>query len=243
VAAALGCTLHEVHLIAAFLPRLKAIYFANPKVASTTIKATVFRAETSSKLPAGGGPPNHWEQEWSRKLGPEQDLKGFLRALGSPDYFRFSFVRNPYTRIVACYLDKIARSPGPKYRLAAGLAADGETSLAEFLHAIEGQTPLAMNRHWRLQSVLIPGDVPIDFVGRFEQLREDLTILFDRLRLPWNTPIDKRQSHTTSADAQVPELIGQKEKALIENIYAADFERFGYTKELPVSVVAPPPIV
>jgi len=236
VARALGCNLHEVHLQAAFLPRLKAIYFANPKVAGTTIKATFFLAETGSTLPPDPIPPDHWEGEWSRKMGPEKDLKGFLRALRSPDYFRFIFVRNPYTRIVACYLDKVVRRPGPKYRTEAGLPSGGRASLAEFLRAIERQPPLAMNRHWRLQSVLIPRDVPIDFVGRFEQLEKDLAALFARLGLPWNAPIDKRQTHRTSADAQAGEFIGREEKALIDRIYAADFERFGYAMELPGGV-------
>jgi Sulfotransferase family len=236
VARALGCTVHEAHLQAAFLPRLKAIYFTNPKVASTTIKATVFLAETGSTLPPDPGPPDHWDGEWSRKMGPEKDLKGFLRALQSPDYFRFAFVRNPYTRIVACYLDKIVRRPGPKYRTEAGLPAGGRASLAEFLRAIERQPPLAMNRHWRLQSVLIPRDVPLDFVGRFEQLEEDLVSLFTRLGLQRNAPIDSRQIHTTSAGARAEEFIGPKEKALIERIYAADFERFGYAMELPGGV-------
>lgn len=225
VAHTLGCGIHEIGRQAFWFPRLKVIYLANPKVAGNTIKATLTLAET-------GCVPSH--KDWWKDLGPDRDLKGFLAALRSPDYLRVSFVRNPYTRIVSCYLDKIVREERLKFRAECGLPLTGTPSLGDFLRAIARQHPLAMNRHWRPQSVMLSQNVSLDFVGRFEQLDDDLVSLLDRLKIMPSIRIERRDAHRTAAEDRVRELVGDAEKTLIDRIYGRDFARFGYAMELPL---------
>ncbi len=77
-----------------------------PKVACTTIKMALQTWE-------GCGPePDRWGDVYAGCAGPT--LLAYLTAqivqmLRSPDYPRFSFVRNPYSRLVSAWQSKLAR--------------------------------------------------------------------------------------------------------------------------------------
>ncbi|HEY6633357.1 MAG TPA: sulfotransferase family protein [Rhizobiaceae bacterium] len=227
IARRLNSTRSELYLRSVHLPRLRAIYLTTPKVAGSTIMATLVKADGSQRF---DGITNYNDRAARHLLSSEGDPRAFWHDLGHPDCFRFSFVRNPYDRIISAYLDKIALGTKPRKRKLPGLGPVGEISFRDFLLTLQRQKAARMNRHWRPQSLLISPRVKLDFLGRFERFETDFAHVLERLGVE-PAAITNRRGHKTSA-AEHRDMIGPEEKALIDSIYGEDFERFDYTKSL-----------
>lgn len=225
IAAQLNSRRGELPLRSVLFPRLKCIYIPVPKTAGSTVLSTLLEVDSSPHL---AGIVDHNSDEARRSMSAENDLRAFWRALNDPNFFRFAFVRNPYTRIVSSYLDKIVSGREPRFSKWLGLPHGA--SLLDFLQRISKQEVDAMNRHWRPQSALISQKVKLDFLGRFETFDEHFANVLDRLGAG-GAAIKERRSHQTTADNHL-KLIGVEEKALIDCIYRDDFERFDYPKNL-----------
>lgn len=214
----------ELYLRSAIFPRLNAIYLPVPKSAGTTIFSTLIALDGSPHL---SGIRDHNLDEARRLLSAVHDPRLFWKSLGDPACLKFSFVRNPYTRTVSCYLDKIRSGQQPEY--AAELDLSKDASLMEFLQRISQQEFRAMNRHWRPQSILLSPRVRLDFLGRFETFRHDFEHVLDLLGQPH--AVRDMRAHQTSAERHL-DLIGPGEKQIIDSVYQGDFERFGYDPRL-----------
>ncbi len=215
----------ELALRSGYFPKLKVIYIPCPKVAGSSIFATLIKADSSPHLV---GITDHNLIEARRLLSAEYEPRAFWRALYDPRWTRFAFVRDPYTRIVSCFLDKIASGETSRFKSMLGFSANQPVSLLAFLRGIAEQKTDAMNRHWRPQSALISPKVDLDFLGRFERFDEDFTKFREMIGVPY-TGVTARVHHKTSASTHL-DLVGPDEKALIKQIYRDDFERFGYAR-------------
>ncbi|MEJ5255869.1 MAG: sulfotransferase family 2 domain-containing protein [Acidimicrobiales bacterium] len=135
--------------------------------------------------------------------------------------FRFGFVRNPWDRLVSCWLDKVV---GPTDYWSGtplkGLPFD------EFVHHIATWDLDTCDRHVRRQSALLPPR-GLDFIGRFEHLAEGIEQVADRLGIPAELP-----QRNTSADRDTYHAYYTPELAeLVSRLYAPDVARFGYRFE------------
>jgi hypothetical protein len=207
-----------------------------PKVACTTIKMALQTWE-------GCGPePDRWGDVHADWAGPAllaYPTAQIVKMLRSPDYLRFSFVRNPYSRLVSAWQSKLA-SNDPQYdQLQASIreACDypfvgGRRAgpivfrdAAEFLLG----NPAAFDDHWSRQIDLLDADV-IDYqiVGRFERFGQDFHAILRRLHAPAGViDIARRVFNPTRPMALAavydPPLAGR-----VYDHYIADFETFGY---------------
>jgi hypothetical protein len=229
IASVLDSRAGEVFMRSVHLPRLRAIYLPNPKVAGSTIISTLVRSDGSPHLE---GLTDFNSKASRRAMSAAHDPAAFWRALGDPNYFRFTFVRDPYARAASAYLDKIASRR--QTRFAKQLRLSSNASFLDFLHAVSRQRPAEMNRHWRPQCLLISKSVNLSFLGRFETFERDFTAVKARLGVASDTVV--RRDHGAGGGLH-RELIGPQERALIEEIYDEDFRRFGYAK-LPRLVAA-----
>jgi hypothetical protein len=158
-----------------------------------------------------------------------------IRLTGSEGWFRFTFVRNPFVRVLSCYLDKIVNSIPERMRLLPILGLDpkaGAPDFRSFLEAIAA-TPLPDHDvHWAPQVWLLqPDHVPYDFIGRMERFDVDLAHVCDRLGID-RTP--SPPAHSTGAAEQIASHYGPEETALVRSIYGEDFKRFGYDERAPL---------
>jgi hypothetical protein len=162
-----------------------------------------------------------------------------LAADGDSPYqfhYKFSFVRNPWSRTVSCYRDKvqilqpttigklsiIAKHPG----LCPGLPFD---AFVEWLCSPEGSDRFA-DLHWMSQYKFITTDagrIICDFVGRLESIEADLKTVCDAVGLP---AIKLAHYHRSNYEdmCSYRDYYNDLTRKLIEQRYECDVEMFKY---------------
>jgi hypothetical protein len=151
--------------------------------------------------------------------------------LTSPQFLRFTVVRNPYTRLESAWKDKV-RTCAPSYEylyrrikgdLPRGHDAASIISLQEFVDSIDPGNLLNCDHHWRLQTVnaLYPA-LNFTHIGRLETMQETLERFLahvGRLDLAQVQSMNRSESSSCFTEA-----IADRAWAL----YQADFTAFEY---------------
>lgn len=213
----------------------RLLYFAVPKVANTSVKVALSKA-IDPELQT-------WAEDQSRKssflrdpdLRPELYRKGILlnkfAADGYRHYARWTFVRNPWDRLVSCYSDKVMREMvhrGMADSFAKHAEYRPQMPFDDFAMVVCRMSEKEANRHFRSQYTflidrrgkLLPGEI-----GRFETLAED----FDRMCRSVGVgeislPTFKATKHREYRDYYTATLRDQ-----VAERYRRDIEMFGYS--------------
>lgn len=139
---------------------------------------------------------------------------------GFDSLYRFTFVRNPYVRVLSAYLDKVQRK-----------AAHGRRAMSfpEFLRRLE-RGALYRNAHWAPQaSLLLLPVTEYDFIGRVESLERDLAAVLATLQGgPVDRPPRSALGNWTGAGGRLAQYYDDDSLAIVRRLYARDFEAFGY---------------
>ena len=225
--------------------RRRYLFVAIPKAANSTIKAILQQQELKG---TNFQVKNIHDRLDSPLIAPFQLTPAhFESLLDSPDFFRFTFVRNPFTRLLSCYLDRVqALRSVPRKQVAEvlGRPVEEEISFADFVAAVSRLDPLQMNEHFRPQWALASPDVvDYGFIGRFESLAVDLRHVLERIWPNRGADIDTSVNLSpkkTSADERLgsfytPELI-----RTVAAIYADDFGIFDYEPSIESASVRQP---
>lgn len=219
-----------------FIPDRSLLYVSIPKTGCTTIKMVIGASvgllnPQALKHKTRGGIHNTWnarETKWSDLI---DEKRGDLLTGGST--FRFTSVRNPFERIVSCYLNKITGKNDAFY-LARKLRERGDTSLLAFLKFVRDEPPLKRDVHCRVMTDLcFSGRVRYDDLIRYETFEADLRRMMVRLDLPTHSIPRPAAASRTNAGARMHALLGPEERDLVREIYDADFKEFGYSLDLP----------
>jgi len=139
------------------------------------------------------------------------------------DYFKFTFVRNPWDKMVSQYF-YIQRNNNGNYHL----------TFREFILAFEScpetdyidgiGIPVKFNP---IQSPWIyddMGNCMVDFVGRFENYERDFNVICDKIRIPHQ----KLPYYNTSDHKHYSEYYDKDTQKIIEEKFANDIKHFGY---------------
>ena len=215
------------------------LYCPIPKVASSTVAMSLYKV-TQGKRPPKGLSGKDISNTFANQDIPNEILISQLKsALVCRDSFSFTIVRNPYTRILSAYLDKIQKSHVVDYRTPLGFrpVSEEEVTFIEFLKRIRYADVSQLNPHFSPQWYLLGLDklMKFDFVGRFENLDEDLQYILNRIdkKRP-DKKIISRRPHATNAAEKIRRYYGVEEQALVAEIYADDFKLLGYGQALPL---------
>jgi hypothetical protein len=226
------------------VPQGRVIYISVPKAASCRIKMSLSRF-LGRKLES---PESVNKRKLSGLKAPHHvGLAKFYRLAVDPKVLRFSFVRNPYTRLVSCWSDKFkdkALVPGDPFvnmYLAWLAEVQPKTALApgatlrfpDFVRFACRTAPARFDPHWQLQSDLVnvPG-LALDFVGKVESFNRDFMVIFDHLGVDDNwrqgslAPVNI-SSHRSWTDYYTSELAN-----MVYRTYERDFDRFEYRRAL-----------
>lgn len=150
--------------------------------------------------------------------------------------FRFTITRNPYTRILSCYFDKILSERRTQF-LGLGLknyVRNRQLDFSEFLSLVSKQSPEEMDVHWRPQVDLVqPSKINYGAIGRVETLNQDLATILSKIGAVDEAEAQKNMPWTPRASRELERFIGLKERDIIRQVYAEDFRVFGYSTSLP----------
>jgi len=221
-----------------YAPALDLIYLNNPKCGCTTVKHALWLASdaTLGKDTFRGNVHDRRIDPFAKNVFrlPPRQAERIARATV------FSVVRNPFTRALSAYVDKVANDPGvwPIFLKRFGLKAHvgkKELPFADFLGLIALAHDDILDGHFRPQSrnLLLPLAKPV-FVGFVENMRPVGSFLENR-RVAFH---DERMN-ASRAHEQLDGFYDSRTAALVRRRYAEDFARFGYSTNL-AEALAPP---
>ena len=226
------------------LPDHRLIYVCVPKSASTTIKSALSALERGVAAP----PEALHKRRCSGLRSPSQvGLSRFHRLASSAETLRFSFVRNPYARLVSAWADKFQGKPLNArdsfielYRTHCAttgdfLPDDGNETLTfpQFVEFASATADRRINSHWQLQVDLLdmPG-IKLDMVGKVETFRDDFARVLDhvgagdRFRQLIGAALNRSQ-HRPWQDYYTDALAARVHRA-----YERDFDTFAYARTI-----------
>ena len=161
--------------------QLPLIYGRVPKVANTSIKAALHRL--LQQAPEKGA-RSTTDAFWSKSTHGETRLISPREARSlRGSHFSFSFVRNPFDRLVSAYNNKVLELDdvtGPMHAM--GLRHD--MPFGEFLHRVVETPDEQMDVHLLPQTSIlcVDGKLIPSFVGQMEQMQSHWVSLQQRLR-------------------------------------------------------------
>jgi hypothetical protein len=224
--------------------RERYLYFAVPKAACTQLKEILRALEGSPPVqwPAEGG----WESRRDMFVHARQNVplpslvdlndEEQREVLESPDFLRMTVVRNPYTRLLSAWKNKV-RLCEPGYEniyvsIRGHLPQLGTKSLItfeEFVGYIARQCDLrTCDPHWRRQVDHAYFDaMNYSYVGKLEEMPTVLDRFQQHVGLSKAIQAQgKNVSRQGATAAYTPELA-----AKVCALYQADFERLGYSPD------------
>jgi len=205
------------------------VYFETPKVACSTIKKTLQKLEIDDSDQTLSD--NVHDKKTSPLLSPMQLINPISHHLQS--HFTFSFVRNPYSRILSCYLDKIVGNQWEKnIRLPKlGYESTANLSFEDFLQAVKKFEYRDFDIHWMPQSVLLSSEkIDLDFIGKQETFDKDFSTVLAKIKGDANLKqeIICETRHSVGANQKLMKFLNRQTIELIREIYYDDFKNYAY---------------
>ena len=182
-------------------PKYKFVFIASSKTGSTTIHKTLLKYVKDKNL----------INESTLSLGDKHLScpKLIEQYPQYKNYFKFSFVRNPWDRVVSWYsFSKKAKSPKRN---------TSDISFKEFLNTRLNVWALPNQDQYEFTKCC-------DFIGKTENLQEDFDIICDKIGIPKQELPHKNKSKHKS----YTEYYDDETKSIVAERFAKDIEYFGY---------------
>lgn len=162
--------------------------------------------------------------------GRLQHLPATLVKILRPDifdsYYKFSVVRNPYTKILSEFSWKYKFEFNSEAKTYSD--QDHKILFDRFLYKIEMgklKTMRVYSQHKYLYDDL--GNLMVDDIIRFENFEEDCKKIFKKMGVECEKIIHKNKA---KVELNKNLLLDEKNKERIYNLYKIDFDTFGYQK-------------
>lgn len=189
----------------------KLVYLNNPKVACSSIKKSIF----------GEHEDIHALPNVVNDLNP--DMEG---------YYKFTFVRNPYERLVSCFEDKCIKHPDDfcwnTYLFSDFVKCDNFNQFVKRVCLI----PYSLEEpHFSRQYQLIydkKGKYLVDFVGKIENIKEEYEPIRKRFDL---LPLSHEHRVASLTGKNWMDYYTPFTAWLVYRKYKKDFVAFGYEEE------------
>jgi len=174
----------------------------------------------------------------------QMGLTKFNEFIRDTQTIKWAVVRNPFTRALSGYLNKIKRNE-PQFKNIArriakfrGVAPEkvqhDSVSFEEYCRALSTfEKPIEFDQHWRPQYDHICADIiPYTFFAKLEGLDQDAEEIARKIGLK-KLIFTSGRGHATDSKKKLSEYYNQKSADIVRKVYAKDFKNFGYSLELP----------
>jgi hypothetical protein len=136
------------------------------------------------------------------------------------NYFKFSFVRNPWDRVVSCYFNKVVTKKIRDFKECFDKDFD---FFVDYINRIDVETA---NPHIKLQTTLIPVN-KMDFIGKMDNFDNDFKFVCDVIGIKCDEiPHWYKTDHVHYSAYYTPRTM-----RIIAKKYKEDIETFGFTFE------------
>lgn len=215
----------------------KYCYFRVPKCANSTIVRSLAYYDPAIDQDEGDTTGLRTKKQFGNLLSANARNLDELQE----NYYCFTFVRNPYARLLSAYIDKIDEKSiySEKYKKIADKIKNSKTKtslFADFIDYLENND-LYENPHWIPQVAMLPVDCSrIKFIGRVETLDDDLRTVIDTIfgKGTYKETVS-RNTRRQGASKKLMQYYDQDLESRVYELYRDDFEAFSYPRELPVS--------
>ena len=133
------------------------------------------------------------------------------------NYFKFSFVRNPWSRAFSWYQNVMRDETHKK-----NLNIIKDLSFDDFLFKFCGKGMLRPQMSW-LQD--FQGDIKLDFIGKFENINNDFEYVCRRLEINYK----KLEHKNVGSKLNYRDFYNSYTKKLVKDIYDYEIDYFKYT--------------
>lgn len=205
---------------------LNLLYLNNPKVACSTIKKSIW--SKTNQINGVDSNETNMGALYKSPIRPSMPLSDEL-CLKIAFAKKMTVVRNPYSRALSAYLDKIHgdnRDPGvwPVFAKQHGLAVEDQITFLDFLRLLKNSDVQLLDPHFAPQTLttLVPF-VKFDLVGRLENMEK-----FESDFRTLGVEISDFKPHRTNALEKLEQYYGDEEQAIVQKVYAHDFVNFNY---------------
>ncbi|MAB37988.1 MAG: hypothetical protein CL528_10055 [Aequorivita sp.] len=142
-------------------------------------------------------------------------------------YYKFTFVRNPWDRLVSTYffLKKGGLTEKDKIWADANLLAF--TDFKDFVKLWLTEENINNSLHFQHQHVFLideKGNIAVDFIGRFENIKEDFKKITDKL----NIKRTLKKTNTSKRKEDYRLYYDEETKAIVNEVYRKDIQLFNY---------------
>ncbi|MEC4596529.1 sulfotransferase family 2 domain-containing protein [Burkholderia vietnamiensis] len=231
--------------------RHKLLYVPTPKVACTSLKwwfamLLDIPRDKFDGVDSGESDPELVIHDVLYRFAPQSacvDADVLAQSIGDDSTFRFAVVRNPYQRIFSAWQSKLLlREPQQSkpyqdcafFGMPMETPADIALGFEGFLeHLASHEPPVFGDPHWTPQvDLLQPDVVPYTCVTQIERKAALLAALRAHLGDEVANPFGGTRANESLLHYS-PQFFTKRAEMLTQQLYAADFERFGYSTALP----------
>lgn len=156
-------------------------------------------------------------------LSREDAYNNYVPAKVYKDYFKFAFIRNPFDRLVSCWLNKVYKRKDNRFKASDEMLRNMQT-FSGFISFVETLDLETCDEHIRNQSSLI--DLSnINYIGRMENFEEDLDEVFNIIGIKNNVLTVK---NVTKSRKSYQEYYSESDIKRVHQLYKKDIRIFGY---------------
>ncbi len=160
------------------------------------------------------------------------------RSARYKDYFHFTFVRNPYDRLLSCYIQKVYNPAlsnltnryfinGEDRQFVKGygnLMGFKKMSFSDFVHFVTKIPDEHCDPHFSPQHRLLDLET-LDFIGRLENFEQDFSYIKEQISLSDDIKPEKRM---TTKHGPYQSYYDDELRKMVAKKYARDLEIFNY---------------
>ena len=193
------------------LDESKVVFASVAKSGSSSIKTSIF-----GEFPKDRSIHYH-TRKFSRKRVPKNKRS----------YFSFSYVRNPYGRMISCYKNKFNMENEADFLYSNYLFGylKNDDSFEDFVRKTSKIPNFLCDRHFKTQySIIHSGGAKMQHIGRIEDLPDD----YEEIRMRYGFNELKILNKTQNSGQEI--LLNDDIKEIIYKKFEIDFREFMYEK-------------